>query len=72
MEHILSCEAKRSSGTQETTHILCKPKVYWRVYKSPPPVPVLSQINPAHVFPSNFLKIHYNLGKKKCIEIMAL
>jgi hypothetical protein len=39
---------------------LWNPKVYSRVYKSPPPVPILSQFNPVHVL-SSFLNTHFNI-----------
>jgi len=34
----------------------------FRVYKRPPPVPILSQIYPFHSPPSQFLKIHINIS----------
>ena len=56
-----SWEANRFSGSQEIPLILWNPKVHYRVYKSPTPVPILSQLDPVHTPTSNFLKIHPNI-----------
>jgi len=48
IEQSPSWGANRFSASQERPHILWNPKVHFRVYKCPPPVPVLSLINPVH------------------------
>ena len=51
--------ANRFSASQEISHILYNPKLYYRIHKSPPPVPTLSQLEPVHTPTSHFLKIHF-------------
>ena len=60
MVHSTSWEAKRFSASQEIPLILWNPKVHYRLYKCPPPVPIVSQIIQLHATISHFLKIHLN------------
>ena len=61
MQQSPSWEANRFSDSQEIPRIVRNPKVHCRMYKRPPPVPILSQLDPVHAPTSIFLKIHLNI-----------
>jgi hypothetical protein len=58
--HRVLLEKLTCSPLVEKFHTFLGPNVSYRVYNSPPPVPILRQFNPVHA-PSYFLKIYLNI-----------
>jgi len=53
-------EANRFSAYQEIHRNVWSPEVYYRSHMGPPPVPILSHLDPVHDPTSPFLMIHLN------------
>jgi hypothetical protein len=73
MEQSSSSEAAWFAASQEIPHIVWNSNVHYHIHKCPPPVPVLSQLNPLHTPTSHFLKIHLKhrnqLPKSACSSV---
>jgi hypothetical protein len=76
MELTPSWEAANCAVTQEIPSILWNSEVHYRVHKSPPRVPILSQISPIYTIPSylskiRFISIFFRLGRlsKESVQV---
>jgi hypothetical protein len=56
MEQSPSWEANQFEASQGIPRVLWNTKVHCRIHKYPPPVPILSQLDPVHNLISHFLK----------------
>jgi hypothetical protein len=66
MQHSPSWEPNQFAASQEIPHILWYPNVHYRIYKCPPPVPILSQLSPVHtphfLVPISLLRPYQSIG----------
>jgi hypothetical protein len=56
-----SWEGANCAAIQDLPILFWNPKVHYHVHKSPPLVPILSQIDPVHTTPSCLSKIYFNI-----------
>jgi hypothetical protein len=61
MEPNTTREATSCASTKKLINILWNSEIHYRVHKSPPLVPILTQTNPVHITQSYISKIQLNI-----------
>jgi len=61
MQRSPSWVATRPSSSQEIPRISRNPKIYYRIHKYPPHVPILTHTDPIHTPTSHFQNVHPNI-----------
>jgi len=58
IEQSPSWEANNHSPNKDIPYLLWNPNIHYHVHKNPPPISILSQMNPVYIFQSYFPNIH--------------